>query len=94
MPEARAHLRIAGRVQGVCFRASAQDEAQALGLTGWVRNCNDGSVELVAEGEERLVERFILWCHQGPPGARVTDVEVTRGPATGGFEGFSVRRSS
>lgn len=73
------------------FRASAEEEALALGLTGWVRNCRDGSVELVAEGEEKRVERLILWCHQGPPGARVTDVEITRSPATGEFQEFTVR---
>ncbi len=91
-PKTRAHVQIHGRVQGVFFRASAQDEARALGLVGWVANCDDGSVQLVAEGEEKLVERLILWCHQGPPGARVTDVEVRRGPATGEFRDFSVRR--
>lgn len=92
MLRVRAHIQVRGRVQGVFFRGSACDEAEALGLTGWVRNCADGSVELVAEGEEKLVERFILWCHQGPPAARVTDVEVGRFPATGEFQSFGVRR--
>ena len=91
MPHVRVQLRIRGRVQGVFFRASALDEARALGLTGWVRNRSDGSVEAVAEGEETRVERFVTWCHAGPPGARVTDVEVSRGPATGETTGFSVR---
>jgi acylphosphatase len=87
----RVHLRISGRVQGVFFRGSTEDEANALGLAGWVRNRSDGTVEVVAEGEARIVERFVAWCHCGPPGARVADVEVTRSEATGEFPRFEVR---
>jgi len=68
---ARAQLRIVGRVQGVYFRASACQEGQSLGLAGWVRNCPDGSVEIVAEGTRANLEQLIAWCHRGPPGARV-----------------------
>jgi acylphosphatase len=92
MAEVRVHVEIHGRVQGVFFRGAAEEEAQALGLAGWVRNREDGTVEAVAEGEEKLVERFLLWCHHGPPGARVIHVDVTRSPATGELKGFSVRR--
>lgn len=92
MASVRAHLRIRGRVQGVGFRAYAQDEALALGLTGWVRNRADGTVEAVAEGEETRVERFVTWCHAGPPGAHVTDVEVDHSVPTGDFQTFSVSR--
>lgn len=69
-------IRCKGRVQGVFFRASTQQEAARLGLTGWVRNEADGSVLIHARGEENVLDKLIEWCHQGPPNARVTDVEV------------------
>ena len=65
----RARLVISGRVQGVYFRASARNVARAQRLSGWVRNCYDGDVETVVEGEEGAVHAFITWCHDGPPGA-------------------------
>jgi acylphosphatase len=92
MAATRVHLVIRGRVQGVFFRGSAEDEATALGLTGWVRNCRDGTVELVAEGEESRIERLVAWCHQGPQGALVTDVDVLRETPTGEFTDFRVVR--
>ena len=70
------YLLIRGRVQGVYYRASAKDMARKNGLTGWIRNTTDGHVEAVASGTEEQLELFINWCHQGPQGARVTDVEV------------------
>ncbi|MGH7899332.1 MAG: acylphosphatase [Candidatus Binatia bacterium] len=90
VPEIRARLRVRGFVQGVFYRASARRQAAALGLRGFVKNRDDGSVEVVAEGPEAAIERFIEWCREGPPGARVTKVDVERGPATGEFRGFSV----
>jgi len=87
----RVHLLIWGRVQGVWYRASAQKEAQALGLVGWVRNRPDGAVELAAEGPSETLERLIAWCHKGPPLARVDGVRVERGEATGEFRGFEVK---
>lgn len=80
-----------GRVQGVYYRASARDYARRLTLKGWVRNCANGNVELVVEGEERQIEQLIAWCHQGPPAAVVTQVEVAWQIATGEFAGFAVK---
>jgi acylphosphatase len=72
----RARFRVVGRVQGVCFRQWTQEQAQALGLAGWVRNEMDGSVCVEALGWRQDVEALIKWCHQGPPSARVLRVEV------------------
>ncbi len=75
----RAHLIISGRVQGVCFRACAQEEAIGLGLKGWVRNLATGQVEGVFEApetEQASIERMIAWCHQGPSDARVSSVKI------------------
>ncbi|MCA9673306.1 MAG: acylphosphatase [Myxococcales bacterium] len=69
------HLRISGRVQGVFYRASARDKALSLGLRGWVRNRRDGSVELVAAGDDEALARLAAWCERGPPSARVDIVE-------------------
>ncbi len=69
------HLFVRGRVQGVFFRASTQKTAEGLGLTGWVRNCSDGSVEIHAEGDKKKLEELIAWCRQGPPMASVTDID-------------------
>ena len=89
---ARAHLKILGRVQGVYYRASALQQAQRLGLGGWVRNCADGSVEAVAEGPRDKIEGLIAWCKSGPPGARVTVVDVRWEAPENAFRGFSIVR--
>jgi acylphosphatase len=78
MPGVARHLRIVGRVQGVFFRAWAQEQAGSLGVSGWVRNCSDGSVEARLEGEESAVDRMIERLSQGPSGARVDDLEVEK----------------
>jgi acylphosphatase len=90
MEPARAHLLISGRVQGVCFRAYAEEEAQSLGLKGWVKNLLDGRVEVVCEGEKDDVERFVEWCHQGPPGALVRDIDVGWETVTDEFDAFTI----
>jgi len=64
-----------GRVQGVWYRASARDEALKLGLSGWIRNCRDGSVETVACGTPDALASFKSWLQEGPPAARVDHVE-------------------
>lgn len=76
MDRVRARLKIYGRVQGVGFRWSMQREAKKLGLSGWVRNLPDGTVEAVIEGDEERVEALIGWAHQGPRLAMVKKVEV------------------
>ena len=86
----RARLVISGRVQGVYFRASARDVAQVQRLSGWVRNRYDGDVEAVVEGEEDAVQAFIAWCHNGPPGAHVSAIQVTVEPYIGEFHGFHI----
>ena len=86
----RDRVRVTGRVQGVWFRDSCQDEARALGVRGFVRNRADGSVEAEFEGPEAAVERMIAWCRTGPPRARVDAVNTER-IATVGEPGFRVR---
>ncbi|MCH8183307.1 MAG: acylphosphatase [Proteobacteria bacterium] len=80
-PTKAVRLFIRGRVQGVWYRGWAVDTARALGLRGWVRNRGDGRVEALIAGPAESVERMIDACREGPPGARVTNVEVT--PASG-----------
>jgi acylphosphatase len=81
---------VSGRVQGVWFRDSCQQEARAEGVSGWVRNRGDGAVEAEFEGGEDAVERMIAWCREGPPRARVDDVTVQRVELVGA-SGFQVR---
>ena len=92
MGHKRIHLSITGLVQGVCYRAYARDEALRLGLTGWVCNRADGSVELTAEGPEENLTQLIAWCEQGPPSARVLAVKQQWSEATGEFQRFSIAR--
>jgi acylphosphatase len=70
------HLKIAGHVQGVGFRYGMCKEARSLRLAGWVRNCRDGSVEAVAEGDDHSLQRLVEWARHGPAGAQVDTVEV------------------
>lgn len=70
------HIALRGRVQGVGFRWFVREQARALGLSGWVRNRHDGSVEVLAIGEAGALERFRDLLCTGPPGARVSEVEV------------------
>ena len=76
MAKAARHVRVTGRVQGVFYRAWTREQAQALGVTGWVRNCSDGSVEAHAEGDEQAVEQLITRMREGPAGASVSELKT------------------
>jgi acylphosphatase len=79
---------VTGRVQGVFFRAWTRDEAQSLGVTGWVRNCSDGSVEAQLEGDPEAIDELLDLIREGPPDARVDalSVEEVDPEGLGGFE--------
>lgn len=87
----RARAIVEGRVQMVFFRYSTCQQAARLGVTGWVMNRPEGSVELVAEGPKEAVDALIKWCHTGPPHADVTNVRVTEEPYTGKYKSFDTR---
>lgn len=86
----RRRVIVTGRVQNVWFRDSCRTEALARGVSGWVRNRPEGSVEAVFEGSPAAVEAMITWCRTGPPRARVDRVEVLVEPVEG-ESGFSIR---
>jgi acylphosphatase len=75
------HLIVIGRVQGVGYRDALCDEAEQRGVTGWVRNRRDGSVEALVQGAPDAVEAIIAWARRGPSMARVTDLRVNLPPA-------------
>ena len=91
MAKTRLHVVVEGIVQGVFFRARTREEASSLGLSGWVRNCLDGRVEAVFEGEKDKVEKILKWCKKGPQGATVRNVEENWEEATGEFDSFSIK---
>ncbi len=86
----RAHVFVAGRVQGVFFRSETRQKARSANVTGWVRNLPDGRVEAVFEGEEDDVDELVRFCKKGSRGARVTEIEVFRERFTGEFPNFRV----
>jgi len=88
----RAHVVVHGRVQGVWYRGSMREEAERLGVAGWVRNRPDGTVEAEIEGERADVEALVAWARRGPPGARVSDLSVEWVAPLGARDGFAVRR--
>lgn len=87
----RVHLIIRGKVQGVYYRQSSKEKADELGLCGWVRNRQNGTVEAVVEGAPAAVTSFIDWCHSGPSHARVDGVDCTSGEPVSLSGGFTVR---
>ena len=70
-------VRITGKVQGVGFRFSTVRQAHSTGVTGWVRNLDDGAVEALLQGPHDHVDKLLSWMHMGPPAARVDEVEIT-----------------
>ena len=90
MLKVRVHVFVGGRVQGVFFRQSTQQQAESLGVRGWVRNLADGRVEAVFEGEEAAVKALVGFFRRGPTGAQVTDVSVDWEPYKDEFQNFSI----
>ena len=86
----RRRVVVRGKVQGVFFRDSAQQEAEREGAAGWVRNRDDGAVEAVFEGDPGAVERLVEWCRSGPSSADVEDVEASDEEPEG-LSGFEAR---
>jgi len=87
----RLHLKVFGDVQAVGFRYSTIEIARDLGLTGWVRNNPDGSVQIVAEGEREKLENLSSWASKGPPLAKIDRVEKEWKEVTGEFSTFEVK---
>lgn len=87
----RAHVIITGRVQGVFFRDETRRAAKRIGISGWVRNVPDGTVEAVFEGEAAAVDDAIAWCHQGSPLSSVSEVNVVWEDWVGDLNGFKIR---
>lgn len=81
---------VSGSVQGVFFRAETKRQAELLGLTGWVRNTDDGKVEVVAQGEEEVLREFEQWARRGPRAAAVTDVTVEEVKNAEEFKDFTI----
>jgi len=85
------NIKISGKVQGVFYRQSAQKKARELGITGWVRNEEDGTVYVEAEGEEQDLEKFIKWCRKGSGGASVSNLDYNFVKDVQGFQDFTIR---
>ncbi len=85
------HLVIKGKVQGVFYRATAKKEADQWGITGWVKNTDEGNVEIIASGSQPHLQQFIEWCRKGPSRAQVSDVVITE-IEEGKFDEFTVKR--
>lgn len=87
----RIRALVTGHVQGVAYRASTVAEARRLGLVGWVRNTDEGAVELEAEGDDSPLAELVAWCEHGPPAARVRRVKLEELVPTGADGGFTIR---
>ncbi|HEX6333197.1 MAG TPA: acylphosphatase [Flavisolibacter sp.] len=88
---ATIQILVKGKVQGVFFRATARDVAASMGIRGWVRNTDNGDVEIMASGEDALLEQLTAWCRKGPPNAVVREVLVTKMPDSP-LPAFTIRR--
>jgi acylphosphatase len=87
----RLHILVFGDVQGVFFRAGVRGEARKLGLSGWVRNVPDGTVEVMAEGERAALEKLLDWCSHGPAGASVSEIKHEWLDCKAEFADFRIR---
>jgi acylphosphatase len=85
---------VSGKVQGVCFRAATQKQAEKLDVKGWVRNLATGEVEIYAQGTNLAIEQFILWCHRGSTFAKVEKVQVTEVLEGDIFADFGIRKDN
>jgi acylphosphatase len=85
------NITVTGKVQGVWYRSSAKAKAEELGLKGFVRNHEDGSVYIEAEGTAEKLFQFAMWCHYGPQGARVDEVKTVEAVLMG-FDCFRIER--
>jgi acylphosphatase len=86
------HIVVKGRVQGVCFRAYTQKQADKLNLGGFVRNLANGDVEIVASGESTALQKLLAWCHKGPMLAKVIEVRANPIANHEDFAGFEIRQ--
>jgi acylphosphatase len=87
----RIQVVISGRVQGVAFRANCQRQANVLGVTGWVHNLWDGSVEALFEGSDEAVEALLQWCRLGPSAAVVTGIDIVEAEPGPPYRSFYIR---
>ena len=91
MSNKRAHIEVYGKVQGVCYRYYTVEKATALQVTGFIRNRLDGSVEIIAEGDEAQIRDLIHWANQGSPASNVSEVKVNWEEYEGTFKNFTVK---
>jgi len=87
----RSHVVVSGRVQGVCFRMETKRVAESRGVSGWVRNNRNGTVEAVFEGNKGDVIYVVNWCGKGPPHSNVSRVDISEENYTGEYSGFDIR---
>ena len=90
MKNVRIHLIVEGRVQRVCYRDSTRIKAAELEIKGWVKNRSDGAVEIVAEGPEANIRKFVEWCHEGPPYAAVSKITETSQEFRNEYDSFNI----
>jgi|TARA_B100000959_G_scaffold281910_1_gene347149 acylphosphatase len=90
LSEKRLHIYVSGIVQGVFFRSNTVHKANSLQIKGWVKNLHDSSVEILAEGTEEMLDKFLDWCEKGPPNAEVDSVEVVMLPFKQEFNEFKI----
>ena len=91
MVQKRVHIFVTGRVQGVFFRQATKVIAIKNNVTGWVKNLDDGRVEIMLEGEDRCVDPVIGWCNFGPANSRVDDIQINHENYVGKYKNFEVR---